>query len=131
MSFQKETTIAQERVIQENSNLKNQLIQITQDNQSSKELLTDARAEKDRLSRDFEQLKKKYNDAKGEAQTAYKGLENYQVILAKFEENLKNQIKAKEAAEIERDKALNEMRLVRQRYITIVGVDQFTKDFGP
>ena len=75
-------------------------------------------------------MKKKYNDAKSEAQTAYKGLENYQVILTKFEENLKTQIKAKDAAEIGRDKALGEMRLVRQRYVKIVGVEQFTKDFG-
>ena len=40
-------------------------------------------------------------------------------------------MKAKEAAEIERDKALSDMRIVRQRYVKIVGVEQFTKDFGP
>ena len=123
VSFQKETTIAQESVMQENSGLKNQLLKVSQDFQDIQEQLNDARAEKDRLGRDFEQVKQKYNDAKCEAQTAYKGLENYQVILTKFEENLKAQIKAKEAAEIERDKALNEMRVVRQRYMTIVGVD--------
>jgi len=33
--------------------------------------------------------------------------------LEKFEENLKNALKNKEAAEIERDKALQEVRVVR------------------
>ena len=39
-------------------------------------------------------------------------------------------MKGKEAAEVERDKALNEIRVVRQRYISIVGIDQFSRDFG-
>jgi hypothetical protein len=73
--------------------------------------------------KDLEIYKKKYQEAKVEAQTAYKGLESYQVILTKFEENLKAAMKNKEAAEQERDKALNEIRVVRQRYISIVGID--------
>jgi len=73
--------------------------------------------------KDLEIYKKKYQEAKVEAQTAYKGLESYQVILTKFEENLKAAMKNKEAAELERDKALNEIRVVRQRYISIVGID--------
>ena len=83
-----------------------------------------------RQSKEIDSLKKKYNEAKTEAQTAYKGLENYQVILSKFENNLQIAVKNKEAAELEKDKALNEIRVVRQRYISIVGIDQFQKDFG-
>ena len=85
-------------------------------------LLKDTTAEKERLQRDHDAVRKKYADAKGEAQTAYKGLENYQVILGKFEENLKDAMRAREVAEKERDKALEEVRLVRQRYVKIVGV---------
>ena len=29
----------------------------------------------------------------------------------------------------ERDRAMKEVKIVRQRYVGIVGVDQFTKDF--
>jgi glycosyltransferase A (GT-A) superfamily protein (DUF2064 family) len=43
--------------------------------------------------------------------------------LGKFETNLANALANKEAAELERDKALNEVRVVRQRYISIVGID--------
>ena len=66
-----------------------------------------------RMSSDLSTTIKKYQEAKGEAQTAYKGLENYQVILSKFEENLQTAMKGKQQAEIERDKALNEVRVVR------------------
>lgn len=66
-----------------------------------------------RVLRDQEIYKKKYQEAKIEAQTAYKGLENYQVILAKFEENLQIALTNQKAAEQERDKAFNEVRIVR------------------
>ena len=85
--------------------------------------LADEGAQNERTQKDLDIYKKKYQEAKVEAQTAYKGLESYQVILSKFEENLKNTMKSKEAAEMERDKALNEIRVVRQRYISIVGID--------
>ena len=82
----------------------------------------------ERQARDIDLFKKKYQEAKVEAQTAYKGLENYQVILTKFEGNLKTALDNQKSAELERDQALNEVRVVRQRYISIVGIDQFTKD---
>ena len=102
--------------------MKRELQKVSQELLSKEDMLRDAVAEKERMGRDYEAVKKKYADAKGEAQTAYKGLENYQVILAKFEDNLKSALKAKEVAESERDKALEEIRLVRQRYVKIVGI---------
>ena len=61
----------------------------------------------------FYTKEKKYQEAKSEAQAAYKGLENYQVILQKFEENMQKAMESKKSAEMERDKALNEIRVVR------------------
>ena len=71
----------------------------------------------------MESIKVKFQEAKVEAQQAYKGLEQYQVILSKFEQNLENALDQKRAAELERDNAMNEVRVVRQRYISIVGLD--------
>ena len=50
--------------------------------------LADEGAQNERTIKDLDIYKKKYQEAKVEAQTAYKGLESYQTILTKFEENL-------------------------------------------
>ena len=117
-------------MVQENDNIKQEMLLLQKYTRKVESDLADLAESKDRLGQDVESFKKKYQEAKVEAQTAYKGLENYQVILTKFEENLQNALKSKESAELERDKALNEIRVVRQRYISIVGIDQFVKDFG-
>ena len=64
---------------------------ITVDNYVRKlqDQIRDLTDQNNRAEADLESGKKKYQEAKVEAQTAYKGLESYQVILTKFEENMK------------------------------------------
>ena len=116
--------------MQENGNIEQEMLLLQKYTRKVESDLADLAESKDRQEQDLESFKKRYQEAKVEAQTAYKGLENYQVILTKFEENLQTALKSKESAELARDKALNEIRVVRQRYISIVGIDQFAKDFG-
>jgi uncharacterized protein (DUF3084 family) len=48
---------------------------------------------------------------------------NYHKILETLEENVKKISNEKERAEKERDKAIYEVKVVRQRYINIVGAE--------
>ena len=57
--------------------------------------LADTNSLCERQIQDVDIFKKKYQEAKSEAQSAYKGLENYQVILQKFEENMQKAMESK------------------------------------
>lgn len=66
-----------------------------------------------KLDQDLEHARQKYQQAKSEAQTAFKGLENYQTILTKFEESIRDAHEEKDKALADKEAALQEMSVVR------------------
>ena len=68
-------------------------------------------------------LRKKNLEFKQQIDIAYHEMENYAKILETLETNVNQLQKDKDYAYKERDKAVMENKTIRQRYMSIVGVD--------
>ena len=76
-----------------------------------------------RKEKECDMLRKKNLEFKQQIDIAYHEMENYAKILETLETNVNQLQKDKDYAYKERDKAVMENKTIRQRYMSIVGVD--------
>ena len=73
------------------------------------------------LKKDFDNLKMLSEESRGELSKAMSEMESYSELLQTLEMKIKEAESQKINAENERDKAINDVREIRQRYINIMG----------
>jgi chromosome segregation ATPase len=119
---------------EENENLKKQLFMLDKQSQQQHSKLLDEidnlQGRLDRSHKESERYKRKYGESVDATTKLLADMDSYQKILETLEANVRQISAEKDRAERERDKALHEVRLVRARYSSIVGADQFSKDFS-
>lgn len=83
----------------------------------------------ERLRKESDKYKKRYEDMQKQVTDAYREMENYSLVLERLEAKVTKLEEENRGVIKERDRALKEVKIVRQRYVEIVGVDQFARDF--
>ena len=83
----------------------------------------------ERNRKETEKYRKKYEDMQKQVADAYRDMENYSLVLERLEVKVNKLEEENMALVREKDRALKEVKIVRQRYVDIVGVDQFARDF--
>jgi len=73
------------------------------------------------LQNEYNELKELSEESKSELTRAMMEMEGYSELLMTLENRVKEAELAKKNAEIERDKAVNDVKTIRQRYIDIMG----------
>ena len=73
------------------------------------------------LQNEYNELKELSEESKNELSRAMMEMEGYSELLMTLESKVKEAELAKKNAEIERDKAVNDVKTIRQRYIDIMG----------
>lgn len=72
----------------------------------------------------FEELRVSSSDTKDNLQKALEEMELYANLFEKFEEKIKQAEEAKIKAENERDISINDTKVIRQRYINLIGAEK-------
>ena len=112
----------------ENEKLKKQMFSIDKRYRDMEALIADEQDSTLRAKKEAEMYKKRFLEANQEKVAAFENLEQYEQIFAKCEQSFKQLQLEKEAAEIERDKAVKETATVRHRYRNIIGAETFDQD---
>ncbi len=114
---------------EENEKLKRQIFMTNKARTVLEGKVIDAEDALERNRKETEKYRKKYEDMQKQVADAYRDMENYSLVLERLEVKVNKLEEEKMALVREKDRALKEVKIVRQRYVDIVGVDQFARDF--
>jgi chromosome segregation ATPase len=114
---------------EENEKLKRQIFMTNKARTVLEGKVIDAEDALERNRKETEKYRKKYEDMQKQVADAYRDMENYSLVLERLEVKVNKLEEENKALVREKDRALKEVKIVRQRYVDIVGVDQFARDF--
>jgi chromosome segregation ATPase len=114
---------------EENEKLKRQIFMTDKIRTQLESKVIDTEDNIERIRKESERYRKKYNESKGELDKALREMENYGRILDQFEAKVKKLEMDNLQIVREKEDAIVEVKKIRIRYSNIVGVDQFKKDF--
>lgn len=113
----------------ENEKLKRQIFMTNKARTVLESKVIDTEDAMERVRKETDKYKKRYEDMQKQVTDAYREMENYSLVLERLEAKVTKLEEENRGALKERDRALKEVKIVRQRYVEIVGVDQFARDF--